>query len=61
MLAEPTPAQHLIGDVAPKLVSLTDDVLFADVWDWPGLFKQDRSLITVATLVAPYRTLPPPS
>jgi 4-carboxymuconolactone decarboxylase len=46
----------MIGDFAPKLASLTDDVLFADVWERPGLSKRDRSLITVATLVALYRT-----
>jgi 4-carboxymuconolactone decarboxylase len=27
----PTRAQQLIGDFAPKLVSLTDDVLFGDI------------------------------
>ena len=52
----PTPAQQLIGDFAPKLVELTDDVLFGDVWERPGLSKRDRSLITVAALVALYRT-----
>ena len=31
-------------------------VLFGDVWERPGLSKRDRSLITVATLVALYRT-----
>jgi alkylhydroperoxidase/carboxymuconolactone decarboxylase family protein YurZ len=29
---EPSGAQKLIGDFAPKLVELTDDVLFGDVW-----------------------------
>jgi len=52
----PTPAQRLIGDVAPKLAELTDDVLFGDIWERPGLSKRDRSLITVAALVALYRT-----
>jgi 4-carboxymuconolactone decarboxylase len=47
-----TPAQQLIGDFAPKLVSLTDDVLFGDVWERPELSKRDRSLITVAALIA---------
>jgi 4-carboxymuconolactone decarboxylase len=56
MSTEPTRAQQLIGDFAPKMVSLTDDVLFGDVWERPGLSKRDRSLITVATLVALYRT-----
>ena len=31
-------------------------MLFGDVWERPGLSKRDRSLITVATLVALYRT-----
>jgi 4-carboxymuconolactone decarboxylase len=49
---EQTPAQQLIGDFAPKLVSLTDEVLFGDVWERPELSKRDRSLITVAALIA---------
>ncbi|MGA2806112.1 MAG: carboxymuconolactone decarboxylase family protein [Acidimicrobiales bacterium] len=56
MSAESTPAQQLIGNFAPKMVSLTDDVLFGDIWERPLLSKRDRSLITVATLVALYRT-----
>ena len=46
-----TPAQKAIGDFAPKLVSLTDDVLFGDVWERTELSKRDRSLVTVATLI----------
>ncbi|MDX6585171.1 MAG: 4-carboxymuconolactone decarboxylase [Solirubrobacterales bacterium] len=46
-----TPAQKLIGDFAPKLVSLTDDVLFGDVWARPELSPRDRSLITCAALI----------
>jgi 4-carboxymuconolactone decarboxylase len=45
-------AGKLLGDFAPKLVQLTDDVLFADVWERKELSKRDRSLITVAALVA---------
>jgi 4-carboxymuconolactone decarboxylase len=41
-----------IGDIAPKLAALTDDVLFEDVWNRPELAARDRSLITVAALVA---------
>lgn len=47
-----TPAQQLIGDFAPKLVSLTDDVLFGDIWERPELSPRDRSLVTVAGLIA---------
>ncbi len=46
------PAQKAIGDVAPKLAQLTDEVLFGDVWERPQLSKRDRSLITCAALVA---------
>jgi 4-carboxymuconolactone decarboxylase len=45
-------AANLLGDFAPKLVQLTEDVLFADVWERKELSKRDRSLITVAALVA---------
>jgi len=49
---ELSPAQKLVGDFAPKLAELTDDVLFGDVWERAGLSKRDRSLITVAALIA---------
>lgn len=49
---EPSTAQKLMGDFDPKLAELTDNVLFADVWERPGLSKHDRSLITVAALIA---------
>jgi len=45
-----------IRSVAPKLADLTNEVLFGDVWERPGLAKRDRSLITVAALVAMNRT-----
>ena len=48
---EPSGAQKLIGDFAPKLVELTDDVLFSDVWARPELAPRDRSLITCAALI----------
>jgi 4-carboxymuconolactone decarboxylase len=52
MSDKPSLVQHLIGDIAPKLADITDDVLFGDVWERPGLKKRDRSLITVAALMA---------
>jgi 4-carboxymuconolactone decarboxylase len=48
----PTRAQQLVGNVAPKLAELTDDVLFGDVWARPQLSRRDRSLVTVSALVA---------
>jgi len=56
--AQPTSEETLnkIREFAPKLMELTDGTLFGDVWERPGLSKRDRSLITVAALVALYRT-----
>jgi len=56
MTNEPTAARKAFGDLAPALANYSDKVLFADVWERPGLSPRDRSLITVASLVALYRT-----
>ncbi|TAM70398.1 MAG: carboxymuconolactone decarboxylase family protein [Microbacteriaceae bacterium] len=46
-----TGGQRAFGDFAPGLVHYTDQVLFDEVWERPGLSKRDRSLITVAALI----------
>ena len=56
MSKEATAAAKMIGDFAPKLVDLTDRVLFGEVWERQELSKRDRSLVTVAALVALNRT-----
>jgi 4-carboxymuconolactone decarboxylase len=48
----PKPAPKTLREFAPKMFQLTDDVLFGDIWERPELSKRDRSLITVAALVA---------
>jgi 4-carboxymuconolactone decarboxylase len=48
---EQTPAQKMIGDFLPKMVSLTDETLFGDIWERRELSPRDRSLITVAALI----------
>ena len=50
--AKPRPSQSAIGDFDPKLAELTDDVLYGDIWERPQLSKRDRSLVTVAALIA---------
>lgn len=45
-------ARQSLAESAPKLMQLTDDVLFGDVWERPQLSKRDRSLITCTALVA---------
>ena len=56
MANQSTPMRCPWGDVAPRLAEITDSVLFDDVWRRPGLSPRDRSLVTVASLVSPYRT-----
>lgn len=51
-----SPARQQLVEIAPKLMQLTDDVLFGDVWERPQLSKRDRSLITCTALVALGRT-----
>ena len=51
-----TTVHERIGDIAPKLADLTEDILFGDVWERPVLSKRDRSLATVSALVAMNRT-----
>lgn len=55
-MAERSIAAEMIGDFAPKLVELTDKVLFGDIWQRPALSKRDRSLATVTALIALNRT-----
>jgi 4-carboxymuconolactone decarboxylase len=38
--------------IAPGLATLTDDVLFGDVWNRPELSPRDRSLVTISALIA---------
>ena len=55
MASDPSAGRKAFGDLAPALADYTDKVLFGDVWERPGLAPRDRSLITVAALVALYR------
>ena len=43
------------GNYPQKFAELTDNVLFGDIWTRPQLRLRERSLATVAALVAMYR------
>lgn len=45
-------APKLMEDFDPKLAELTNNVLYGDIWERPKLSKRDRSLITVAAMIA---------
>jgi len=51
----PEPPCNPFADIAPALAGYTDNILFGEVWKRPGLSPRDRSLITVASLIALYR------
>ena len=47
-----SPARDIVRKVAPKLIDMTEKVVYGDVWERPGLSKRDRSLITISALIA---------
>lgn len=49
-------SREAVRDFVPKLIELSETVLYGDVWERPGLAKRDRSLITIAALMALGRT-----
>ena len=52
----PSPARDKVRATVPKLIDLTEKVVYGDVWERPELSKRDRSLITCAALVVLNRT-----
>lgn len=44
-----------LAAVTPALVEYTNRILYDEVWERPILSKRDRSLITIAALIAMYR------
>ena len=53
MPASPTsPAREAIRGTVPKLAEISDTLIYGEVWERPGLSRRDRSLITVASLLA---------
>jgi 4-carboxymuconolactone decarboxylase len=55
MATPPSASRDAVRAVVPKLIDLSEKVLFGDVWERPNLSKRDRSLIVCATLIATYR------
>ena len=53
MPAQPTSsAREAIRGTVPKLAEISDKLIYGEVWERPQLSKRDRSLITVAALMA---------
>ena len=51
MADEPNPRDN-VRNFIPKLIEMTEDVVFGDIWERPGLSKRDRSLMVVSALIA---------
>jgi len=52
MAAPPSARRDRLKPNFPKLVQMTNEVAYADIWERPEMSKRDRSLITVAVLIA---------
>jgi 4-carboxymuconolactone decarboxylase len=45
-------SRDVVRRTVPKLIELSENVLYGDVWERPELSKRDRSFATVAALTA---------
>jgi len=55
MANPPVNARDAVRGVVPKMIEVTEQVIYGDVWERPGLSKRDRSLIVIASLISTYR------
>jgi 4-carboxymuconolactone decarboxylase len=55
-MANPSSSKEKLRSVVPKLVELIDATVYGDLWQRPQLSPRDRSLITVAALIAMRQT-----
>jgi 4-carboxymuconolactone decarboxylase len=51
----PVSAREAVRATVPKMIQVTEDVIYGDIWERPGLSKRDRSLVVLAALIATYR------
>jgi 4-carboxymuconolactone decarboxylase len=55
MSKSPTSGRDAVRAVVPKMIEVTENVIYGDIWERPGLSKRDRSLVVLATLIGTYR------
>lgn len=46
-----------VSEIIPKLVEINDTLIYQDIWKRPQLSARDRSLITIAALMAANRPM----
>ena len=55
MAQSPTNSRDAVRGIVPKMIEVTEEVIYGDVWERPGLSKRDRSLAVISALIATYR------
>ena len=55
MSKPPANARDAVRGTVPKMIEVTEQVIYGDIWERPGLSKRDRSLVVLATLIGTYR------
>lgn len=55
MSKPPAGGRDAVRSTVPKMIEVTENVIYGDIWERPGLSKRDRSLVVLATLIATYR------
>jgi 4-carboxymuconolactone decarboxylase len=51
----PVPAREAVRGTVPKMIELSETLIYGDIWERPELSKRDRSLIVIASLISQYR------
>jgi 4-carboxymuconolactone decarboxylase len=51
----PKASIDMLNELSPEFAKLTENILFKDIWNRPGLSARDKSLITIVVLVATNR------
>ncbi len=55
MTQSSTSGRDAVRSTVPKMIEVTETVIYGDIWERPGLSKRDRSLVVLATLISTYR------
>ncbi|MDB5400756.1 MAG: 4-carboxymuconolactone decarboxylase [Acetobacteraceae bacterium] len=55
MSQPPASGRDAVRSTVPKMIEVTENVIYGDIWERPDLSKRDRSLVVLATLISTYR------
>lgn len=55
-MTKPAPsAREAVRSTVPKMIEVSEHLIYGDIWERSGLSKRDRSLVVLATLIGTYR------